>query len=105
MPNNDWYEYTCEEMQQFGEEPGEILGLIMHDREPEGVNIQSRKMRLPRIQESKLAMPSRDKRMSQASHTYQDWQAMIVLHVWQPPPTGLQQIRDADAFTNRRERT
>ena len=105
MPNNDWYEYTSEEMQQLGEEPGDIFGLIMHNREAESVNIQSRKMRLPRIQESKLAMPLRDKRMSQASHTYQDWQSMIVLHVWQPPPTGLQQIRETGAFTNRREAT
>jgi len=105
MPNNDWYEYTSEEMQHLGKGPGDILGLIMRDCKPEGGNVQSRKAHLPRAQENKLAMPALDKLMSHASHTYRDWQAMHVLHVWQPPPAGLQQTREADAFTNRREAT
>ena len=50
MPNNDWYEYTSEEMQHLGEDPGDILGLIMHERKPEGDDVQSRKRPLVVVQ-------------------------------------------------------
>ena len=95
MPNNDWYEYTSEEMQHLGEEPGDILGLIMHDSKPGNGNEQSREMRSPRAQE-KLEL--------QATHTNRDWQALLVFHMWQPRSAGIQQIEKAKAskrFQNR----
>ena len=66
MPNNDWYEYTSEEMQHLGEEPGDVLSLIMCDRKPGSNNVRSRKRCLPRAQENKLATPApvRDKLLS-----------------------------------------
>ena len=77
MPNNDWYEYTSEEMQHLGEEPGDILGLIMHDYEPEYGNDRNQEMRSPQP-ESRRAMPARDKLVSQTSRTYRNRQALPV---------------------------
>ncbi|HBH35760.1 MAG TPA: hypothetical protein DDW45_05145 [Gammaproteobacteria bacterium] len=95
MPNNDWYEYTSEEMQHLGEEPGDILGLIMHDSKPGNGNEQSREMRSPRAQE-KLEL--------QATHTNRDWQALLVFHMCQPRSAGLdksERLERQSSFPNR----
>lgn len=59
MPNNEWYEYSSEEMQHLGDEPGDILGLVMHDYEPANDNEQSQEKGSPRVHVSQLATPAR----------------------------------------------
>ena len=80
MLNNDWYEYTSEEMQHLGEEPGDILGLIMHDCKAENSNDQNQEARSPQPQDSKLA----NKLASQVYREFRDWRASLVLRVWRP---------------------
>jgi hypothetical protein len=84
MSNNEWYEYSSEEMQHLGDEPGDVIGLILHDDEPENDNDQDNETHSPQPQESKLAMPARDKLTSQISRTYRDCQVLLALRVRKP---------------------
>ena len=84
MSNNEWYEYSSEEMQHLGDEPGDVFGLIMHDDEPENDNDQNHETHSPQPQESKLAMSERDKLISQVSRAYLDRQVLLALRVRKP---------------------